>query len=72
MEGSGNGNSVITVTSGSNEGTDIREVFRISVSDKLFVDVSVVHLGRREPLTLSDGLFLLRDSTTFNVLKDEQ
>lgn len=68
-EGSGDGSAVFSST--TNEGID-REmsVFFKDASKKISVERTVKQEGRRLRFRCKDGLFLLKDGGTFNVLKD--
>lgn len=67
MEGSGNKDSIVTVSADVNEGIDYLETFRIQVNPSLYQDIVVNRQGKRE---VFDEDFLLCDGTTFNVLKN--
>ena len=66
-EGSGDGSAVFS--SDTNEGID-REMSVFFKGGGLSVERSVKQEGKRLRFRCKDGLFLLKDGGTFNVLKD--
>ena len=68
-EGSGDGSAVFS--SDANEGIDRQmSVFFKDVSGKISVERTVKQEGKRLRFRCKDGLFLLKDGGTFNVLKN--
>lgn len=68
-EGSGSGSA--SISSDVNEGIDREQSVKIETTDKSVSDTLLVSQeGLREVFEPSDGLFVLTDGGTFNVLKD--
>lgn len=68
-EGSGNGSA--SISSDVNEGIDREQSIKVETTDKSVSATLVVSQeGLREVFEPSDGLFVLADGGTFNVLKD--
>ena len=69
-EGSGSGSAFIS--SDVNEGIDREQSIKVETTDKSVSATLVVsQVGLREVFEPSDGEFVLADSGTFNVLKNE-
>ena len=71
-EGSGSGSA--SISSDVNEGIDREQSIKVETTkgnELKSVDVSVKQYGMREVFLPSDGDFILSDSGTFNVLKNE-
>lgn len=69
-EGSGSGSA--SISSDVNEGIDREQSIKVETTDKSVSATLVVSQeGIREIFVASDGEFVLNDSGTFNVLKDE-
>lgn len=70
-EGSGNGSA--SISSDVNEGIDREQSIKVETTDKsVSATLLVSQEGLREVFEPSDGLFVLADWGTFNVLKDEE
>lgn len=67
-EGSGNGSA--SISSDVNEGIDREQSIKVETTDKsVSAELVVSQVGLREMFEPSDGLFVLANSGTFNVLK---
>ena len=69
-EGSGNGSA--SISSDINEGIDREQSIKVETTDKsVSATLMVSQEGLREVFEPSDGMFVLADGGTLNVLKDE-
>lgn len=66
----GSGNGTATFSSDVNEGADrsLGVSFK-DISGKVTLSRTVRQYGRREPFAASDGIFVVADGGSFNVLK---
>lgn len=64
----GEGDETVTVTSDVNEGIDRQQTITVTHDENLKAELQVTQIGRRE-VFVDD--FILKDGTTFNVIKEE-
>lgn len=68
----GNGNDEVIVSSNTNEGIDRIQNITVKTTEgnsPKTQTISVLQFGMREIFNASDGMFILADDSTFNVIK---